>query len=1278
MYMNGDNSYYLQTNSTSNFYALNIQGNAVVHAGNIGSQSVSYATSAGNSNTTSQISFTDFKANFPSGAGGGRSFGENHYSMGLDSGNGGWDGPHYRDLIIGYHTGVRIGAHYSGIRFYNNSPTTDANNDGNGDGGEALLMTIGGYVGTANHTDVVVNNNLIANVSLRAPIFYDSNDTSYYLDPNGNSVLTTATFNVNASSTLILTSAGTNASHIKAGAGDELYIGGNNSWQMRFSGANVLMDNGGYLQNNESLRAPIFYDSDDTNYYGNFASTSRFSRLLVQQAGVNSTAGPALRVSKGWDNGTPDIVYDTVVIESNDVTSIRMKESDGATAGWSTGDGYTSFTTNRPMRFFTGGNESGYIYSGQGGTLAMYINNSQQIGMGTSDQLAKLHVVGSTSGQELFAVDGINGRLFTVTDDLSDSLFSVNTIAGLPVIEAFANNIVNIGPYAAPVVFSSTGISTPSQGTSANWYTAFNKRPTGIGFSGSSTKTLTLTLGDGSTLTAAFNDIDTDTDTNTDGQTLSISGSTLTISGGNSITIPSGGISQATADTLYAAISHNHTIDEVSGLVDELAGKQAAGSYAAASHNHDDRYYTESEADSRYILKGTQIASEASWPTATRFGSVGDISQDAGNHALSVRSEQNNDAFMSFHIGGDYAVHFGLDRVSNRMSVGGWSDGAVKYQLWDSRDFSSTNISNWNTAFGWGNHADKLPLAGGTLSGNLITSGSGNYVLIGGAAANNAYNAVASTTGLMFGGANDPDNYSIGTTMQNIGGNYTKLNIKWHTGLRFFSMPQYGGARFYSDAAMNTETFSINNLDGHVRVANNLYVGSTVTATTFSGALSGNATTAGGLAVHGGTNNEANKIVRTDANGYIQAGWINTISGDNGTSALTRIYASDDAYLRFYTPTNFRQVLDVPTRTGGSASGTWGINVTGYSNYVNRVANYTWNNSTLPTGYNSGIETSFVSSAEGWPNYGVVLSVMGRIPTDPGGNFQLYMGHGANYGGLGLRVRSVNQSDNLWTSWKILLDETNYNSYAPTLTGGGASGTWGISISGNAATATNVAWTGVTSRPTALSQFTNDLGNYGGWITSSGSISGNAATATSATQVVTIQDSAPGGAAGKLWWESDTGKLKVYYDSAWIDATPVPDMSLYYAKAGGSIDGDVTIQQTLTVVGNTLIQGTLTETSDISLKENIRPLESSLDKVMKLNGVSFNKKTTPTVKEIGFIAQEVEAVIPELVTETNEGIKTVSYSRVAAVLVETVKEQQAQIDELKEMVNILTKKLNNQ
>ena len=92
---------------------------------------------------------------------------------------------------------------------------------------------------------------------------------------------------------------------------------------------------------------------------------------------------------------------------------------------------------------------------------------------------------------------------------------------------------------------------------STNWNTAYSKRPTALAFSGTGTKTLTLTLGDSTTLTASFSDIDT----NTDAQTLSLSGSTLSISGGNSITLPTGGISQGTADSLYVNVSG----DEMTG-----------------------------------------------------------------------------------------------------------------------------------------------------------------------------------------------------------------------------------------------------------------------------------------------------------------------------------------------------------------------------------------------------------------------------------------------------------------------------------------------------------------------------------------------------------------------------------------------------------------------------------------------------------------------------------------------------------------------------------------
>jgi hypothetical protein len=77
-----------------------------------------------------------------------------------------------------------------------------------------------------------------------------------------------------------------------------------------------------------------------------------------------------------------------------------------------------------------------------------------------------------------------------------------------------------------------------------------------------------------------------------------------------------------------------------------------------------------------------------------------------------------------------------------------------------------------------------------------------------------------------------------------------------------------------------------------------------------SAANAGNADTTDGLHVHGGRNNEANKIVRTDGNGYIQAGWINTPSGSH-SGTITRITASDDHYLRYVTPAHFRsQVTD--------------------------------------------------------------------------------------------------------------------------------------------------------------------------------------------------------------------------------------------------------------------------------------------------------------------------------------------------------------------------------
>jgi len=81
------------------------------------------------------------------------------------------------------------------------------------------------------------------------------------------------------------------------------------------------------------------------------------------------------------------------------------------------------------------------------GTLAMSILSGGNVGINTTTPTSKLQIVGSTSGDSVLKVDGTNGTLFEVVDDLSDSLMSVNDAAGLPVFEVFADNTIVGGRY---------------------------------------------------------------------------------------------------------------------------------------------------------------------------------------------------------------------------------------------------------------------------------------------------------------------------------------------------------------------------------------------------------------------------------------------------------------------------------------------------------------------------------------------------------------------------------------------------------------------------------------------------------------------------------------------------------------------------------------------------------------------------------------------------------------------------------------------------------------
>lgn len=94
---------------------------------------------------------------------------------------------------------------------------------------------------------------------------------------------------------------------------------------------------------------------------------------------------------------------------------------------------------------------------------------------------------------------------------------------------------------------------------------------------------------------------------------------------------------------------------------------------------------------------------------------------------------------------------------------------------------------------------------------------------------------------------------------------------------------------------------------------------------------------------------------------------------------------------------------------------------------------------------------------------------------------------------------------------------------------------------------------------------------------------------------------------------------------------------------------------------NALITGTLTETSDIRLKSNILKIDNALDKISQLNGYTFTKNGE---RLTGVIAQEIVEVLPEAVIE-HDGYLSVSYGNLVGLLIEAIKEQQKQIEDLK-------------
>jgi hypothetical protein len=178
-----------------------------------------------------------------------------------------------------------------------------------------------------------------------------------------------------------------------------------------------------------------------------------------------------------------------------------------------------------------------------------------------------------------------------------------------------------------------------------------------------------------------------------------------------------------------------------------------------------------------------------------------------------------------------------------------------------------------------------------------------------------------------------------------------------------------------------------------------------------------------------------------------------------------------------------------PSLTGTGASGTWGISITGNAASSTNALRIVFNDGPrdlsdrLPTTLARSVNFDFVTAGTvgGSGSYAGVMSFTpwtGTTASTGDSSYQLAFLNETSLNGDGLPGLRIRKGiDTTWGSWYSLLHAGNYNSYAPTFTGTGASGTWGISITGNAATALSLTSSNFITKGGSSGNYNTDFTN---------------------------------------------------------------------------------------------------------------------------------------------------------------------------------------------------------
>ena len=276
-----------------------------------------------------------------------------------------------------------------------------------------------------------------------------------------------------------------------------------------------------------------------------------------------------------------------------------------------------------------------------------------------------------------------------------------------------------------------------------------------------------------------------------------------------------------------------------------------------------------------------------------------------------------------------------------------------------------------------------------------------------------------------------------------------------------------------------------------------------------------------------------------------------------------------------------------------------------------------------------------------------------------------------------------------WQAWRTVLDSSNYTSYSPTLTGGSASGTWGISITGssasttgNAATATALIgdesnWASYRTRSVANMLSWKNYGNGHIIFDASNSTSPTGSAVNNTNSANAWSDTHP---TLMGWNGSSTYGVRV--DSARIADTLTTGNnyqvnSLGVGTAASGTAGEIRATNNITAYY-----------SDKRLKNILGTIPNALEKINSISGVYFTQNEKAEEfgydnydQQVGVIAQEIQKILPEAIkpapfdiekdedgneySKSGEKYLTVQYEKLVPLLIEGIKEQQKIIDSLK-------------